>query len=101
MAAADVDAYFGIRSEHMRYLTGFVLDDGEDEAGQVAHVLGSNAEVRVHVCRGHAITKPAQADRPGGRVGLRPAGSVGIARGRLEVGGMRQAADQLVMAPWY
>jgi Xaa-Pro aminopeptidase len=30
MAADGVDAYFGVRPEHMRYLTGFSLDDGED-----------------------------------------------------------------------
>ncbi len=30
-AEADVDAYFDIRPEHMRYLTGFALGDGEDK----------------------------------------------------------------------
>jgi len=29
-AAVGVDTYFGTRSEHSRYLTGFVLGDGED-----------------------------------------------------------------------
>ena len=28
-AGAGVDAYFGVRPEHMRYLTGFTLGDGE------------------------------------------------------------------------
>jgi Xaa-Pro aminopeptidase len=27
---AGVDAYFGVRTEHVRYLTGFVLGDGEE-----------------------------------------------------------------------
>jgi Xaa-Pro aminopeptidase len=30
-AAAGVDAYFGVRREHMRYLTGFTLADGEEK----------------------------------------------------------------------
>ena len=29
--AAGVDAYFGVRREHMRYLTGFTLADGEEK----------------------------------------------------------------------
>jgi len=30
-APAGVDAYFGVRREHMRYLTGFTLADGEEK----------------------------------------------------------------------
>jgi Xaa-Pro aminopeptidase len=30
MAAEDVGAYFGVRREHMRWLTGFTLAEGED-----------------------------------------------------------------------
>jgi Xaa-Pro aminopeptidase len=30
LALAGLDAYFGVRSEHSRYLTGFALGDGED-----------------------------------------------------------------------
>ena len=30
LAVAGLDAYFGVRSEHSRYLTGFALGDGED-----------------------------------------------------------------------
>ena len=30
LAEARLDAYFGVRSEHSRYLTGFALGDGED-----------------------------------------------------------------------
>jgi Xaa-Pro aminopeptidase len=36
-ADAGIDAYFGVRREHMRYLTGFTLADGEE---QVAGVSG-------------------------------------------------------------
>ena len=46
MASEGVDAYFGIRSEHMRYLTGFALDDGEDRlAGNSGRFLVSGQEV--------------------------------------------------------
>ncbi len=31
MAAAEVDAYLGVRPEHSRYLTGLVLGDGEEK----------------------------------------------------------------------
>ena len=30
-AEAGIDAYFGVRREHMRYLTGFGLADGEEK----------------------------------------------------------------------
>ena len=30
-ATAGVDAYFGVRREHMRYLTGFTLGEGEEK----------------------------------------------------------------------
>ncbi len=40
MAAADADAYFGLRREHMRWLTGFTLAEGEDRvAGHSGQLL--------------------------------------------------------------
>jgi Xaa-Pro aminopeptidase len=33
-AAAGVDAYFGVRREHMRYLTGFTLAEGEETSAR-------------------------------------------------------------------
>ena len=33
---AGVDAYFGVRREHMRYLTGFALGDGEEKVAGVS-----------------------------------------------------------------
>ena len=36
LAAAGVDAYFGVRREHMRYLTGFSLADGEEKVAGVS-----------------------------------------------------------------
>jgi Xaa-Pro aminopeptidase len=45
---AGVDAYFGLRSEHMRYLTGFALDDGEEKvAGNSGRFLISGDQVVV------------------------------------------------------
>jgi Xaa-Pro aminopeptidase len=47
-ADEGVDAYFGVRSEHMRYLTGFRLAAGEDKvAGQSGQFLVGSDEVVV------------------------------------------------------
>ncbi len=46
LAEAGVDAYFGVRREHMRYLTGFTLADGEEKvAGQSGQFLVTGDEV--------------------------------------------------------
>ncbi|MFL5673990.1 MAG: M24 family metallopeptidase [Chloroflexota bacterium] len=43
---AGVDAYFGVRREHMRYLTGFTLAEGEEKsAGNSGQFLVSPDEV--------------------------------------------------------
>ncbi|HEX2755934.1 MAG TPA: Xaa-Pro peptidase family protein [Candidatus Limnocylindrales bacterium] len=43
---AGIDAYFGLRREHMRYLTGFTLADGEEKvAGTSGQFLVSGDEV--------------------------------------------------------
>ncbi|HUP55317.1 MAG TPA: aminopeptidase P family protein, partial [Methylomirabilota bacterium] len=45
-ADASVDAYFGVRPEHMRYLTGFTLGDGEEKvAGNSGQFLVAADEV--------------------------------------------------------
>jgi len=45
-ADAGVDAYFDVRPEHMRYLTGFALADGEEKvAGDSGRFLVSGDEV--------------------------------------------------------
>jgi Xaa-Pro aminopeptidase len=36
MAAEDVGAYFGVRTEHMRWLTGFTLASGEDKVAGIS-----------------------------------------------------------------
>jgi Xaa-Pro aminopeptidase len=45
-AAAGIDAYFGVRREHMRYLTGFTLADGEEKvAGNSGQFLLSGDDL--------------------------------------------------------
>jgi Xaa-Pro aminopeptidase len=67
MAEAGVDAYFGLRSEHMRYLTGFILDDGEDKvAGHSGRFLVSSEEVVLLADSRYRLQAMAQA--PGTRV---------------------------------
>jgi Xaa-Pro aminopeptidase/Xaa-Pro dipeptidase len=47
-AAAGVDGYFGVRREHMRYLTGFTLGDGEEKvAGNSGQFLVGLDEVAI------------------------------------------------------
>ena len=46
LVTAEVDAYFGVRSENSRYLTGFALRDGEDRvAGNSGQFLVRADEV--------------------------------------------------------
>lgn len=67
MAAEGVDSYFGIRPEHMRYLTGFSLDDGEDRvAGNSGRFLVSAGEVVVLADSRYRLQATAQA--PGARI---------------------------------
>ena len=48
LSTAGIDAYFGVRPEHMRYLTGFALDDGEDRvAGNSGRFLISGDQIVV------------------------------------------------------
>jgi Xaa-Pro aminopeptidase len=43
---AGIDAYFGVRAEHMRYLTGFALGDGEEKvAGNSGQFFVAGEEV--------------------------------------------------------
>ena len=47
-ATAGVDAYFGVRREHMRYLTGFTLGEGEEKvAGNSGQFLVTAEDVAV------------------------------------------------------
>jgi Xaa-Pro aminopeptidase len=60
--AAGIDAYFGLRRENVRYLTGFVLGDGEERvAGSSGHFLISGGEVLVLADSRYTIQARAQA----------------------------------------
>lgn len=62
-----LDAYFGVRPEHMRYLTGFTLEDGEDRvAGNSGRFLISGDEVVVLADARYRLQAEAQA--PGARI---------------------------------
>jgi Xaa-Pro aminopeptidase len=60
--AAGIDAYFGLRREHMRYLTGFTLSDGEEKvAGTSGQFLVGLEEVVVLADSRYAIQAAREA----------------------------------------
>jgi Xaa-Pro aminopeptidase/Xaa-Pro dipeptidase len=66
-AAAGIDAYFGARREHARYLTGFKLSDGEEEvAGNSGQFLIGGDDVIVLADSRYAIQ--ARREAPDTRV---------------------------------
>ncbi len=67
LAAAGIDAYFGLRREEIRYLTGVVLGDGEEKvAGQSGRFLATADEVVV--LADSRYTLQARHEAPGARV---------------------------------
>jgi Xaa-Pro aminopeptidase len=65
--AADIDAYFGLRREHMRYLTGFTLGEGEEKvAGTSGQFLVNGGEVVV--LADSRYTLQAGRETPGARI---------------------------------
>jgi Xaa-Pro aminopeptidase len=61
-AGAAVDAYFGVRPEHMRYLTGFALPDGEEKgAGNSGQFLVTGGEVTMLADSRYTIQARRQA----------------------------------------
>jgi len=66
-AEAGIDAYFGVRREHMRYLTGFALADGEEKvAGASGQFLLSGEELVVFADSRYTIQ--ARRESPEARV---------------------------------
>src|SRR4051812_15646086 len=60
--AAGIDAYFGVRREHMRYLTGFSLADGEEKvAGTSGFFVVGGSEVVLLADSRYRIQAHAQA----------------------------------------
>ena len=83
MAAEGVDAYFGARPEHMRWLTGFALAEGEDKVvGQLRPVprrrRGRDRRDRLAVHDPGTSRGDRRRDRRGR---LRPAGRLAPAAG--------------------
>ena len=101
-ADAGVDAYFGVRREHMRYLTGFTLADGEEKvAGNSGQFLVGGDEVVVLADSRYTIQARTRGARRRDRRGLqRPARAAGRSSsasvGARRVGGrgrLRAARD--------
>ena len=99
-AGAGIDAYFGVRPEHMRYLTGFALGDGEEKvAGTSGQFLVSGEDVVLLADSRYAIQ--AHREAPDARIaeayGDLPArwsalcASVGTRRVGVEAGFVSQA----------
>ena len=97
---AGVDAYFGVRREHMRYLTGFTLAEGEEKvAGNSGQFLVSGDEVVVLADSRYTIQvrREASAARVYGAYNDLPKGwpalaaSVGARRVAVEAGFVSQA----------
>jgi Xaa-Pro aminopeptidase len=67
LAAAGLDAYFGLRREEIRYLTGIALGDGEEKvAGHSGRFLVTGAELVVLADSRYTIQ--ARREAPGARV---------------------------------
>jgi len=97
---AGIDAYFGVRAEHMRYLTGFALGDGEEKvAGNSGQFVVAGDEVVVLADSRYTIQ--ARREAPDARLfeayGDLPArwpeivASVGARRVGVEAGFVSQA----------
>jgi Xaa-Pro aminopeptidase len=94
-AAHDVDAYFGVRRENTRYLTGFALGEGEEKvAGHSGQFLVAGREVVVMADSRYTIQASREAagariedpgyDLPGAWARL--AASIGARRIAVEAG---------------
>ena len=62
-----VDAYFGVRPEHTRYLTGFVLGDGEEKVSGVVGPVPRRGR-RGRPARRLPLPDPGRAEAPDARV---------------------------------
>jgi Xaa-Pro aminopeptidase len=106
-AEAGIDAYFGVRREHMRYLTGFSLGEGEEKsAGNSGQFLVGGDEVLILADSRYTIQarRQAQDARLFEAYGNLPdrwseiVGSVGARRVGVEAGFVSHAAWELLAA---
>jgi len=99
MAAADVDAYFAVRRETIRYLTGFVLEDGEEKvAGNSGRSLISDDEIVVladsrYTIQAHEEAPDARVEECGYDLGARWPALVASLRSRRG-GDVRRVASE-------
>ena len=105
--AAGVDAYFGVRREHMRYLTGFTLAEGEEKVAgtsgqflvgvdEVAVLADSRYTIQVRREAPDAHLFEAYNDLPSRWLDL--VGSVGARRVAVEAGFVAHATWQRLAA---
>jgi len=97
--SAGIDAYFGLRREHMRYLTGFTLGDGEEKvAGTSGQFLIGGAEVLVLADSRYAI----QADREarGARIVDGPRDLAAAWPGLVAAVGARRVGVEAALLPY-
>jgi Xaa-Pro aminopeptidase len=104
---AEVDAYFGVRRENSRYLTGFALADGEEKvaghsgqflasAGEVVVLADSRYEIQARREAPGARIEDAGYDLPGAWSGL--TASIGAQRVAVEAGFVPHALWQRLQA---
>ena len=106
-AGESVDAYFGVRREHMRYLTGFALADGEEKvAGNSGHFVVTGDAVVVLADSRYTIK--ARREAPDARIHVEYRdlasgwselmASVGVCRVAMEAGFVSHALWQRLEA---
>ena len=104
---AGVDAYFGIRREHMRYLTGFTLADGEEKvagnSGQFvvsgeATVVLADSRYRLQAEREATESRVFPAYHDLAQRWAEVVGSVGAKRVAVEAGLVSHALWELLVA---
>ena len=98
-AGAGIDAYFGLRREHMRYLTGFTLADGEEKvAGTSGQFLVGEAELVVLADSRYTIQAGREA--PGARIVDGPRDIATIWPGLVASVGARRVGVEAALLPY-
>src|SRR6476620_2729000 len=94
-----IDAYFGMRREHMRYLTGFALADGEEKvAGTSGHFLVSADAVVLLADSRYAIQ--AKREAPDARIEDGPRDLAQGWQGLLESIGAKRVGVEAGLVPY-
>ena len=97
--AAGIDAYLGLRPEHMRYLTGFTLADGEEKvAGTSGQFLVGGREVVVLADTRYAIQ--ARREAPGAQIVDGPRDLATAWPGLTAAAGARRVGVEAALLPY-